>query len=162
MWQTHCDYDQIVGEAWSRHRGQEGLQGLAHTLSKLQEDLGSWGAREFGDLSRKIKKLKQRIEKLRLQSVGQGPSEEEKGLVKKLREALYQEEVWLKQRSRVLWLRSGDRNTGYFQAQAAQRRHINHISSLNRVDGSVCNSIDDINQEVHSFYQHLYLPQGGC
>ena len=101
-------------EAWSRHRGEQGLEGLAHTLAKLQEDLSAWGDREFGNLRKKIRKLKQRIENLRTRSIGQGPSEEEKGLVKRLREVLYQEELWMKQRSRVLWLRSGYRNTGYF------------------------------------------------
>ncbi|XP_073367900.1 uncharacterized protein [Aegilops tauschii subsp. strangulata] len=125
-----------------------GLEGLAHTLAKLQEDLSAWGDREFGNLRKKIRKLKQRIENLRTRSIGQGPSEEEKGLVKKLREVLYQEELWMKQRSRVLWLRSGDRNTGYFQAQAAQRKRTNRIANLSRVDGSGGHDLHELLQFV--------------
>lgn len=81
-------------------------------------------------------------------------------MINKLREALYQEEVWMRQRSRVPWLREGDRNTGYFQAQAAQRRRTNIISGLRCSDGSACANEDEDKHEVQSFYQQLYQPQG--
>ena len=73
--------------------------------------LSAWGKREFGCLARKIRKLREQLTRLRSPSVGRGPSEEEKAIVKKLRLVLRQEEIWIRQRSRVPWLREGDRNT---------------------------------------------------
>ena len=70
--------------------------------------------------------------------MGMGPTDEEKATVQKLKVALYREEVWIRQRSRVPWLREGDRNTSYFQAQAAQRKRMNKILGLRRADGSDC------------------------
>ena len=92
--------------------------------------------------------------------MGVGPTDEEKSTVKKLKEALHQEEVWLRQRSRVPWLREGDRNTSYFQAQAAQRKRMNKIHGLRRVDGSVCENENEDKAEVLAFYQNLYQTQG--
>ena len=81
-------------------------------------------------------------------------------MVRQLREALHQEEVWLRQRSRVPWLREGDRNTSYFQAQAAQRKRINRIQGLCRSDGSVCVNEEEEKIDVQSFYHNLYESQG--
>lgn len=66
----------------------------------------------------------------------------------------------MRQRSRVPWLRDGDRNTKYFQAQATQRRRVNRISGLRHRDGTICNSDDEDKGEVQIFYQELYLTQG--
>lgn len=53
-----------------------------------------------------------------------------------------------------------DRNTSYFQAQAAQRKRMNRIQGLRRQDGSVCASEAEDKSEVQQFYQNLYESQG--
>ena len=80
--------------------------------------------------------------------------------MKRLRDAMRLEEVWLRQQSRVPWLRDGDRNTAYFQAQARQRKRINRIVGLRRADGSTCANGDEEKVEVLAFYQALYTAQG--
>jgi hypothetical protein len=80
--------------------------------------------------------------------------------MEKINEVLYQEEIWIKQRARVNWLKSGDRNTTYFHAHAAQRKRINGIHILYREDGSVCETADDIKDEVQNFYFGLYTSEG--
>ncbi|XP_073357949.1 uncharacterized protein [Aegilops tauschii subsp. strangulata] len=125
-----------------------------------RRELGSWGAREFGCLAKTVRKLQKKLEILRKQSVGRGPTEEEKVTVVKLREALRQEEVWMRQRSRVPWLRQGDRNTKYYQAQAAQRKRMNRISNLQRADGTMCATEEEDKTEIQSFYQALFTTQG--
>jgi hypothetical protein len=92
--------------------------------------------------------------------VGRGPTEEEKVVIKKLRRALHQEEIWMRQRSCVALLREGEKNTSYFHQQAAQRRRINKIEFLERADGSTCESMAENKEEVQGFYQGLYHSQG--
>ena len=120
VWQTHTDYDRLVEETWRGIPRTPGLQGIASALGTLQTTLEPWSLKEFGCLARTVRQLQQRLNRVRCQAIGTGPSDEEKSIVKKLKEALHQEEIWTRQRSRVLWLREGDRNTSYFQAQAAQ------------------------------------------
>ena len=92
--------------------------------------------------------------------MGRGPSDEEVVTAQKLREALRQEEVWVRQRSRVRWLRAGDRNTSYFQAQARQRKRMKKILRLRRRDDTICQTPEEDKEEVQSFYQMLYTSQG--
>ena len=58
------------------------------------------------------------------------------------------------------WLREGDRNSGYFLAQAAQRKSMNKIEGLERSNGSVCANGDEDRAEVQAFYQALYTSKG--
>lgn len=62
--------------------------------------MAAWGAKEFGSLTRKVRKLRERLTRLRAQSVGRGPSDEEKAVTKQLRLALKQEEIWIDPGSR--------------------------------------------------------------
>jgi hypothetical protein len=114
VWQTHPDYDRLVLDSWRRGAGADGLGGVVQALSTMQNKLSTWGAKEFGCLARKARKLRQKLNNLHSRSVGRGPTDEEKATTKKLHEVLRQEEIWMRQRSRVQWLREGDRNTAYF------------------------------------------------
>jgi hypothetical protein len=78
----------------------------------------------------------------------------------KINEVLYQEEIWIKHRARVNWLKSGDRNAAYFHAYAAQRKRISGIHILQREYGSVCDNADEIKNEVQNFYSDLYSSDG--
>ena len=141
---------------WRAGAGRDGLQGIIEALAEVQTQLGAWGNREFGNMQKKVRRLQARLDRLRRASMGRGPTEEEKSVAKQLREALRQEEIWLKQRSRVSWLHEGDRNTGYFQAQAAQQKCTNRITSLERVDGQQCTDPVEVKTEIMDFYMALY------
>lgn len=136
------------------------LKFFPYALTSVQEKLGAWGDREFGNITKKVQKLQKNMERLRAASIGRGPNAEELSVAAQLQETLRQEEVWLKQRSRIDWLRKGDRNTKYYQAQAAKRSRTNRISSLERADGTTCDDPVEVQHEIMGFYQNLYQSQG--
>ncbi|KAE8774310.1 hypothetical protein D1007_53336 [Hordeum vulgare] len=105
VWQSHPDYDDMIGRIWRTGSGQQGLGGLIDALTTVQTHLGSWGQPEFGNMAKKVRKLQQRLERLQHASLGRGLTVEEKAVANQLREALRQEEVWIKQRSRVTWIK---------------------------------------------------------
>lgn len=98
VWASHADYDQLVTRTWQQASRGPGLQGIADSLELLKRTLEPWGSREFGCLTRKVRQLQKKLDKLRCRSVGRGPTEEERAIVCQLREALHQEEIWLRQR----------------------------------------------------------------
>lgn len=61
-----------------------------------------------------------------------------------------------RQRSRVDWLKEGDRNTAFFQARATARRRTNKIKYLIKLDGSKCESQDEMEDMARSFYMNLF------
>lgn len=54
IWQSHSQYDQLVMDSWQTGVGQNGLEGVMVALTSIQQTLGSWGDREFGNMARKF------------------------------------------------------------------------------------------------------------
>lgn len=70
------------------------------------------------------------------------------------KKALMEEIKW-KQRSRVRWLKEGDKNTKNFHQMASARRRKNFIHSL-QVDGERLESKGDICEEIVHYFKRLF------
>jgi len=79
--------------------------------------------------------------------------------MKEISELLSREEMMEKQRSRVEWLREGDRNTSFFQAKSKERVFRNRISTLQRDDGSVTYDQQELVAVARDFYMELFARQ---
>jgi hypothetical protein len=66
------------------------------------------------------------------------------------------EEIMAKQRSRVDWLKEGDRNTSFFHARSSVRRSQNRIRVLTDENGVVLEEKEHINANIRGFYTELY------
>ncbi|XP_056845199.1 uncharacterized protein LOC130496777 [Raphanus sativus] len=79
----------------------------------------------------------------------------------KLNAAYLAEEEYWKQRSRLLWLKLGDRNTGYFHAITKSRKRANAFSVLENDDGQMVNKEEEIVQVIGDYFQHLFTSTPG-
>jgi hypothetical protein len=118
MWQRHDEYAGFVQETWDPGRGAGDLNSVAMSLSKMQSSFSSWDREVFGSVKKKVATLKAEIETERASTLYRGPTAREKELMNQLSEALSREEIMERQRSRVDWLREGDRNTGFFPSES--------------------------------------------
>jgi hypothetical protein len=66
-----------------------------------------------------------------------------------------QKEILWRQKSRVLWLREGERNSKFFHNSMIQRRHQNKITSLRDNQGNKVNNHQDIQSELMQYYSSL-------
>jgi len=73
---------------------------------------------------------------------------------------LAEEEYW-KQRSRLLWLSLGDRNTGFFHAATKNRRRANAFSVIEDDDGTTVYQEDQIAKVIVSYFQSLFTTLAG-
>lgn len=83
-------------------------------------------------------------------------SEEVLNLKWNLCSAFREEELYWKQKSRVLWLKEGYRNTKFFHAVTKQRRGRNHIIKLRNSAGGWVEDDEGINQVATTYFQNLF------
>jgi len=70
------------------------------------------------------------------------------------------EEVFWKQKSRVQWIKEGDRNTSFFHLSAMKHRKANSISKLCLENGNIIIEDTEIGDQAVLFFQNLLSDQG--
>ena len=80
---------------------------------------------------------------------------EEKNLTDILRKALLDEEVLLKQKSRVKWLKCGDSNNGFFFKSCRSRWNHNKILQIADDNGGTVSGHQEVARVAVSYYQNL-------
>lgn len=58
-------------------------------------------------------------------------------------------------KQRIQWLQEWDKNTKFFHASVAQRRKCNRIEQLEKEQGGVCETTEEIVREIYEFYEKL-------
>ncbi|KAL5580291.1 hypothetical protein UlMin_012733 [Ulmus minor] len=88
-----------------------------------------WGRDKFKRLGKDINGLKKALDMLSF-SHSRKDWEEANKVQKQLVSLFHKEEQYWKQRSRVSWLRDGDKNTNFFHRKASNRRFKNEILGI--------------------------------
>lgn len=71
-------------------------------------------------------------------------------------EAYCQLEVFLRQRSKHLWLREGDQNSRFFYASAKARRKTNQINSLKDKNGQFVGWDSGLQEMMVDYFVELF------
>jgi hypothetical protein len=132
---------------------------LAKKLQALKGKIKEWNIEVFGNVGARNRAWAEELKLLDSFEETRGLSEEEKErkrrLVSDLECSLLQEEICWRQKSRIRWLKEGDKCTKFFhQVANANRRH-NSIDSLT-VNGSATSDPNIINSHIVNFYESLF------
>jgi hypothetical protein len=156
-WLRAPDYVDTVEKAWlAASDGSKSLQSTWNNIRQLANSLQVWNRECFGSVRKEIKNLESKLKNLRLQPMSQANNRSAHTIEGRLCELFEREELMARQRSRVDWLREGDRNTAFFHARASARRRTNKIRVLIREDGSRCEELSEIKGMAESFYGDLF------
>lgn len=85
-----------------------------------------------------------------------GDFDEQVGLMEEYHQILKEQEVYWQQRSRVLWLQAGDKNTNFFHRKASARRNSNTIRGLFNKHGIWYSSSLDIINILTEYFSSLF------
>jgi hypothetical protein len=154
-WEREPSLAAAVEEAWSRRVPSEDLGDINFALKDVMSNLYKWKSVHFKSLHKEIERRRLLLEDLNLRTDVNCEAEKSR-LAKEMDELLYREEISWLQRSRVAWLREGDRNTKYFHRQASRRHKKNRIRKLKRSDGTT--TIDTVEMEAmaRDYFRDLF------
>ncbi|XP_060959111.1 uncharacterized protein LOC133030391 [Cannabis sativa] len=112
---------------------------LYRKLRKTKEHLKTWNKTHFGKIQQQVANAKKTLD--RIESSNNMQIAEFDEARAKLNEALSREEILWRQKSRVAWLKEGDRCTKFFIASTVIRRRKNFIQTLKKENGEWVNDI---------------------
>ncbi|WOL13087.1 hypothetical protein Cni_G21856 [Canna indica] len=81
---------------------------------------------------------------------------QKKSFEAQLHQALKDEEIHWRQKSRIKWLREGDRNTGYFHACTKARRTFNSIPRIKNSDNEWMEGVEQVAQVALSHFRNKF------
>lgn len=153
MWERDPALQEIIARAWEA-AGQKTSLGDVHaalrsTMSKLFE----WSRVKFGSIKNELEKSRSQLEELMLMNADRC---EIRKVTDKMNELLYREELMWLQRSRIDWLKAGDRNTKIFHAKSVWRARKNRVKKLEDAQGVVHTGIKEMGKAVTDYFEELF------
>jgi hypothetical protein len=130
---------------------------LAKKLRALKGEIKRWNLEEFGNVEARNKAWTEELKLLDRTKEGRGLSKEKvrRLLATDLEASLLQEEISCRKKSRVRWLKEGDKCTKFFHQVANANCRNNSIESL-IVNGSSTFDPTIISDHIVKFYESLF------
>ncbi|KAL5555862.1 hypothetical protein UlMin_038098 [Ulmus minor] len=145
----------IINSSWFGSSGDLGISGLLDRIALCGKKLEVWGKDRFRHLNKEKKSLQEKIS--RLFSLHDPDSWKIlKECEKNLNSLLDKEERYWRQRSRVSWLKDGDRNTKFFHRKATARRKKNEILGLCDSNGCWQDDIGVISGVIQRYFNNIF------
>ncbi|XP_074306422.1 uncharacterized protein LOC141641666 [Silene latifolia] len=148
------------GYKFTWDNGQAGEDNRQSRIDRAMEEsasqLQAWKRVNIGKIVKAIATKRRQIERL---NEGDRTVEEvtrRRKLVREVADLIRQEEQFWRQRSRALWLKERDRNTGYFHRQTGQRRAKNYISKLVDDEGIIRSGAEVVSRVATSYFRELF------
>jgi type II secretory pathway component PulJ len=158
VWEREPSLAAAVEEAWSRRIPGSGLGAIEESLNDIMKNLQRWRKTHFKSIPKELERKRDMLAVLR-PLTDDASVAARIGLEKEMDELFYIEEIMWMQRSRVAWLREGDRNTKYFHRRASWRRRKNRIRRLKREDGTWTSDTGEMENMTRDFFQKLYTQE---
>uniref|UniRef100_A0A803QDA4 Reverse transcriptase n=1 Tax=Cannabis sativa TaxID=3483 RepID=A0A803QDA4_CANSA len=154
------DFDDCLRHAWTSGQNSNNSDPIVNITGKLKHcslHLSKWKKSLGSSISSKIRDIQSNLKNVQSYT---HPTDYHlqlgRQLENELDSLLYKEEEYLKQRSRVNWLRLWDKNTRYFHQFASSRRAKNQIISLLRPDGSMATDTDAFVSTIEKYFDQLF------
>ncbi|XP_056850940.1 uncharacterized protein LOC130500203 [Raphanus sativus] len=126
---------------------------MEHIFS-CRKALSEWRRQNNINSAKLVEELKEKVEGLYADD--NATTEEIAAVLKELSDALKAEEMFWKQKSRVFWLREGDRNTEFFHALTKQRRARNKITQLLDENGNIVKDEEGLVAIATSYFRQIF------
>ncbi|XP_033139542.1 uncharacterized protein LOC117131581 [Brassica rapa] len=152
-WLDNEELRQVILEGWKSPDLPPNATIMEH-ISSCRKALSEWRKQHNINSAKLVEELKEKVEGLYADD--NATTEEIAAALKELSDALKAEEMFWKQKSRVFWLREGDKNTKFFHALTKQRRARNKITQLRDVDGNIVEDEEGLVAIATSYFRQIF------
>ncbi|XP_048593215.1 uncharacterized protein LOC106393995 [Brassica napus] len=152
-WLDNEELRQVILEGWKSPDLPPDASIMEH-ISSCRRALSEWRRLNNVNSAKLVEELKEKVEGLYADD--NATTEEIAAALKELSHALKAEEMFWKQKSRVFWLREGDRNTKFFHALTKQRRARNKITQLLDENGNIIEDDEGLVVIATSYFRQIF------
>ncbi|GMY39610.1 hypothetical protein FCV25MIE_34854, partial [Fagus crenata] len=156
-WATNPDYEKLIQESWRQpvSVGSPMFQ-LCQKISRCRMALIDWSREVFEVNSLQVNHKLEALEALHTDNHGGRHNHQIKILRDEVNMLLHQDELHWRQRSREVWLATGDKNTRYFHQKAKQCRGKNMVKGLLDSNGVWCEEETRVGAMVVQYFEDIF------
>lgn len=160
FWDAHPECQKVIQDGWN----QVVLDGdpwgnLQGKIKACKTALLSWQKNTFRRADREILNLKEKLIEFQDQEDQVTNGDEVRRIQEEIKRLWKQEELFWCQRSRVKWLKDGDRNSRFFHASTIKRRGSNRIERLKGSNEEWIEGQHQIFQLITQHFQNIYTSE---
>lgn len=155
-------YLSCVEEAWNSITSPLSIFSHHLKMKATKKALKKWNRLSFGNIFERkdgLEKTVLEIEELLIEGWNYEDFTRWSELKNDWRDITSQEEVYLKQKSRLHWLHEGVANTKFFHAMVRSRNAVANVSSIVDELGVEHNGVNDVHAAAVSFFQRLFTSE---
>lgn len=146
----------MVNSAWREGEGSTPMGGVVNKVGKCQVKLKMWSKRCFKNVTWEISQKKKRMREAENSALLGNNVELVAKLKGELVGLLAKEEQKWQQRSKIHWLKSGDKNSKFFHTKASQRFRRNRILGIEDPNGVWCVGEEKVAGVFENYYSRLF------
>jgi len=158
-WTDHEEFLGIVKEAWKTWVAGTPMYRMIAKQHEVKKALKKWSANKFGNIVHKVGEATSHLANVRRRKE-EVPADaslvrEEEVAKEDLNRILAREESIIRQKSRVKWLKEGDRNTRFFHAHLRVRRATNKVRRVCE-GATIIEEEGEIRERFRNFFANLF------
>jgi hypothetical protein len=154
-WIGEPECDERIRRAWGTGQSGDQSPSIADALGRCRQSLSRWGGESNREIRDRIEKQKKIVE-LAGRSGPDFCMESFRREERQLDALIQNEEQYWRQRSRVSWMRCGDKNTKLFHRKASARRKRNAIRGLEDDHGDWQSGDTEIGRIVSGYFGDIF------
>ncbi|XP_039029206.1 uncharacterized protein LOC120163306 [Hibiscus syriacus] len=156
FWSTHPSFLNVVRNSWLHNASGNPISVLFSKLKRLKTSLKEFNNENFKNLQTQVKVKRTDLELQQLRTLkGEDGIEKEIIIQDELKILEEAENLFLKQKVKIQWIKNGDKNTKFFHSILAFKNKRNTIRVLIDENGNRLESFDDMAKEFTSCFSNL-------